>query len=148
MMDVEFFDIDTVIERNQKSSITEIFSVRGEREFRRMEKLETKRALAGPFAVVVPGGGWAAEGKNVEDVQNRALSVYLETTPETAAARVGGSDNRPLLNGPDPLTRMKDLLTIRRPFYENCSETVSTDRKTVREVAKEIVELAQGATGG
>ena len=140
MMGVDLFDIDELIEQREGRSIGEIITDRGEPEFRRLEKLETARVMAMPFAVVAPGGGWAAENDNLGDLPDEALSIYLETTPQVAAARVGGSSHRPLLNGPDPVARMKYLLTMRVSFYERCKATVSTDGKTLREVAEEVVE--------
>jgi len=148
MMDVEFRDIDELIEKSEGSSIAEIFKNRGEPEFRRLEKLETERALVRSFAVIAPGGGWAAVEGNLDDLPHQTLCIYLKTTPRAAAARVVGSGDRPLLNGSDILARLNDLLTHRQSFYERCEVTVSTDGKTVREVAEEIVKLARHATGG
>ena len=147
-MDVQFLDIDELIVKREGMSVADIFTGRGEAEFRRLEKLETERALCEPFAVIAPGGGWAAEDDNLKHLPDNALTVYLKTKPQTAVARTGGSSDRPLLNGPDSLTLMSDLLTVRRPFYEKCEATVSTDGKTADEAAEAIVELARGATGG
>jgi shikimate kinase len=146
MLGVESCDIDEIIEHNEGTSVAEIITQLGEREFRRLERLETQRVLEGPPSVVIPGGGWAAEGNNLHTLRGRAFSIYLETTPETAASRVGGTGDRPLLAGPEPLSRMRDLLTTRRPLYEECDATISTDGKTIHEVADEVVELARRAT--
>jgi shikimate kinase len=148
IMDARFFDVDEEIERREGMSVAEIISGRGEKEFRRLEKLETDRALAGAPGVVVPGGGWAAEGDNLEMARDRAFTIYLETTAQTAAMRVGTISGRPLLDGADPLSRMIDLLALRRSFYENCHATVTTDGKTAPEVAAEIVKLARRAAAG
>ena len=147
-MNVELLDIDELIERREGSTIAEIIRDRGEPEFRRLEKSQTERAFVEPFAVIAPGGGWAAEADNLDNLPEQALSVYLKTSPQAAAVRVSGSSDRPLLNGPDLLAQLKDLLAIRQSFYEQCEATVSTDGKTVREVAEEVVELARRATGG
>ena len=95
MMDVEFFDIDELIARREGSSVAEIIADRGEPEFRRLEKWETECVLAKPVAVVAPGGGWAAEEDNLNNLPDQTLTVYLETTPETAAARVGDIRSEP-----------------------------------------------------
>ena len=148
MLDVEFFDIDELIERKEGISVAEIFTDRGEPEFRRLERLETEHALIQPFGVIAPGGGWAAEEDNLDILPDHVLTVYLETSAQTAAARVCKGHDRPLLNGPDTLLRITDLLTSRASFYEKCEATVSTDGRTVREVAEDIVKLARGAVGG
>jgi len=145
---VEAHDIDQTIERREGVSIAEVFETRGEPEFRVLEKIETERALAGDPSVVVPGGGWAAEGDNLNDLRGRALTVYLHTTPVAAGSRLGRSGDRPLLDGPDVESRISDLLALRQPFYERCDVTVFTEGKTAREVADEVVELARRAMVG
>ena len=72
-------DIDTTIEEKLGVSIADIFATRGETEFRRLEQSETTSALAGEPAVIVPGGGWAAQPGNLESLAGRAATVYLAT---------------------------------------------------------------------
>lgn len=145
MLDVRSYDIDELVAANEGCSVADLIKNRGESEFRELERSETNRVLEEPPAVVIPGGGWAAEGNNLSDLTGRALSVYLETSAQTAAARLSGSVDRPLLAGSDPLARMTQLLETRQSFYERCDATVSTEGKAVREVALEVVELARGA---
>ena len=147
-LEVRSHDVDAAVERLCGASVREIFTTRGESEFRRLEKLETERLLGGPPAVIVPGGGWAAVPGNLETTRGRALTVYLETSPDTAAQRTAHSDDRPLLDGPDRGERLKDLLTARGRFYASCDVTVSTEDRTAEQVAAEVVELAQRAHGG
>jgi shikimate kinase len=146
LLNVDAHDIDETIERNEGCSVAEIIRNCGEHAFRVLERAETERALACPPAVVMPGGGWAAQQGNLAAVRDRVISVYLKTSPEVALARITDGRGRPLLDGPDVLFRMRALLNARQSFYESCNVTVSTDGKTVHEVATAVAELARGAT--
>ncbi|MFQ5703377.1 MAG: shikimate kinase [Gemmatimonadales bacterium] len=136
------FDIDSIIERRTGQKISELFASIGEAEFRAMEREETLRALQEPPAVIVPGGGWAAQPNNLAGLKSRALTVYLETSPEVSAGRLEGDSTRPLLNDGDLLARLRGLLAEREPFYSRCQCRISTDFKSVAEVADAVVALA------
>jgi len=136
-------DLDAMIEERSGISISEIFVSKGEAEFRRLERAETVRALQGPPAIIVPGGGWAAQPGNLESVAGKALTVYLATSPETALARTATTDQRPLLAGGGRAERLESLHDARKSYYERCDATVATDGRTARQVAREVVELAR-----
>ncbi len=147
-LELRLHDIDEAIERSENTTIREIISTRGEKEFRRLEREETERALSGPPAIIVPGAGWAAFGNNLKSIGRRALSVYLKVPPSLATERVENNNDRPLLDSSRPLQRMTELFNARRRFYEACDTSVSTEGKTAEAVASEIAELARGATAG
>ena len=104
--------------------------------------------IVGPPAVIVPGGGWAAHGDNLERVRGRVLTVYLKTPPAAAAKRVEGFTDRPLLDSDDPSERMTELFESRRQFYESCDAVVMTEGKSVIEVAATVAKLARHAAAG
>src|SRR6266540_3912589 len=56
-----FVDIDTILIRKEGKQIAMIFAEKGESAFRDMERKEVETALSNQPAVVVPGGGWAAQ---------------------------------------------------------------------------------------
>jgi shikimate kinase len=146
-LETTFADLDDMVEREQGLSVREIFSQRGERAFRELEREMARRVLDGEPAVVAPGGGWAAQPGAMEDAGGRCFIVYLRTGPEEAARRVGHGRTRPLLGGPDPATRMRELLVARETFYRRADATVETDERSVDEVADDIVLLARSQAG-
>ncbi len=143
----QLHDIDAAIERKLGVPISEIFATRGENGFREEERAETLRALSGEPAVIVPGGGWAAQPGNMEEVGSDVLTVYLETSPVTAYERLADEDNRPLLSGPDSARVLDDLYAVRKTHYQRCDVTVSTEGKSATEVAGEVLELALSCEG-
>jgi len=70
--------------------------------------------------------------------------VRAETAAQHAAAEEG---TRPLLMGEDPMARMRQLLKEREPFYLKAHTHLDTERKTVEQVAHEVVRLAQSSAG-
>lgn len=141
-LQVPLQDIDTTIEAKLGITIADIFATRGEAEFRRLEQSETATALAGETAVIVPGGGWAAQPGNLESVAGRVATVYLATSVETAVRRLSAGETRPLLIASDPTAQLRDLAAARKPYYEKCDHHIWTDGKNAEQVANEVTELA------
>ncbi len=141
-------DVDAFIESRMGMGISQIFTTHGEAAFRSLERAETTRALKGHPMVVVPGGGWAAQPGSLDQAKGQALTVYLHTSPEQAAARLSPQSGRPLLADADVVAKIRQLLTERAAFYEQCDTRVDTDGKTAEEVASEVVEVALRGGGG
>jgi shikimate kinase len=140
-------DIDAIVTRKEGRPISLIFAERGEAAFRELERREMEDALAGPPAVIIPGGGWAAQPGALASARGRALIVYLKTRPGTATTRAEPDGNRPMLSGEDPALRMQQLLREREPFYLEADAQVETDRKSAAKVADEVIELARKRAG-
>src|SRR5690606_25063213 len=80
-----FLDPDSLIVRRMQMPVARIFAEFGEARFRELEREAVEEALAGPPAVLVPGGGWAAQPGSLDAARGRALVIYLEVKPATAA---------------------------------------------------------------
>ena len=78
----------------------------------------------------------------MHDARAFALLVYLRCLPSTAAKRVEQGEVRPLLEGSDPVERMRNLLEFREPFYKLADFEVAAERG-VDQVAAGVVELAK-----
>jgi shikimate kinase len=142
-----FVDIDTVLIRKEGKPIAMIFAQKGEPAFREMERKEVAAALANEPAVIVPGGGWAAQPGALDGAKSRGYFIYLKARAEVAAARAEPSGTRPVLMGDDPVARMRELFTMRDPSYAKADATVQTEAKPAEKVADEVVRLAQTSAG-
>jgi len=65
--------------------------------------------------------------------------VCLWAGPERIWERVRGLTLRPLLNGPDPLAKIRDLLAAREPYYRQADVLVNTELRSVRQVAQQVI---------
>lgn len=136
-------DIDSLLVREMGMPVNQIFGMVGEARFRQMERDAVDAALAAEPAVIVPGGGWAAQPGQLETAKSRCLSIYLRCLPGTAAKRSQQGEARPLLVGVDPAQRMRTLFEERQPFYILAHHTVQTEHSAAESVAAEIVGLAR-----
>ena len=71
------------------------------------------------------------------------LVVYLAVGIDAAPARLAGGADRPLLGGPDPAPRLRELLARREKGYLEAEHTVVTDGRAPAEVADEVASLAR-----
>ena len=147
---VEFVDVDTLIEERIGTPVATIFKDEGEEAFRAHERAFVADLVSGEVPMVIaPGGGWAVQDKALDSVAGRALTVYLEVTPATAAVRARNGAVRPLL-GPDPAEwewRIRELFLERRRYYSACDQTVATEGLSARAVARQVAELARNHGG-
>ena len=140
---MDYIEMDQQIEDEAGMSVSEIFKRIGEEEFRRMET-ELIRSLADKeFLVISCGGGVPVRKENVEEMRRQGTVVYLTASPETVFERVRGRHHRPLLEGNMNVDYISGLMDKRREAYEAAADVrVSTEGKTVREIADEIMNLA------
>ena len=147
LLDAPFLDVDGAIEGSERRSIAEIFAQSGEEQFRDRERDLVNGALDGAPSVIAPGGGWAAQAGNVDGALTRALILYLKTEPGTAAARLSGSADRPLLDRADVEGSLGVQLAAREADYLRAGAVVETDDLTPEEVAEIAATLARETAG-
>jgi shikimate kinase len=136
-------DIDSILVRQMGMPIAQIFGMVGEPRFRAMERDAVATAQAREPAIIVPGGGWAAQPGQLAAAKQACLTIYLKCTATTAARRSEQGEVRPLLVGTDPIERTRLLLQAREPFYRLADYEVSADVKAAPAVAQEIIRLAR-----
>jgi shikimate kinase len=131
------FDIDQLLVREMGMSVAQIFGMVGEPRFRELEHKAVQAAVdAKEAAVIVPGGGWAAQPGHMHwAAQSLCLRIYLRCQPRTAATRADQGEARPLLEGTDPVERMRKLLELREPFYKLADFEVAAEQVSAHVVA-------------
>jgi shikimate kinase len=148
LLPAPLLDIDSILVRQMGMPIVQIFGMVGEPRFRSMERDAVRTARAREPAVIVPGGGWAAQPGEMQDARAGSLLIYLKCTPAVALRRSEQGEVRPLVTGAaDPVDRVKTLLVSREPYYKLADYEVATDGKKAEDVAQEVVRLAR-AHGG
>lgn len=119
-----FFDSDDEIEKAAGLSVSDIFSLHGEDEFRRGEQKVLERLLAGPPHVLATGGGAYLNATTRELMRKHAVTIWLNADLETLWKRVSRRSHRPLLQKPNAKGILTSLLDERRPIYEMADVTV------------------------
>jgi shikimate kinase/3-dehydroquinate synthase len=138
---VPFVDTDVEIERRAGKRIPAIWLERGEGGFREIEKEVVLDAIRPMGARVVAFGGGTVTSREIRhEALERATVVTLSCDVTSIAKRTAGS-NRPLLLGPDPLVRIRELLDARKEAYAECHHTIDTSTKDDDAVAEELFHL-------
>jgi shikimate kinase len=121
-----FRDADDAIETAAGRTISEIFTDRGEAEFRAGERRVIARLLDEPPHVLATGGGAFAQPETRALLKARAITIWLRADIAVLARRVGRKDTRPLLSGKDPVTVLTALAEARYPAYAEADLTIDT----------------------
>ncbi|WP_430514132.1 shikimate kinase [Pannonibacter phragmitetus] len=131
---LDFVDADTEIETAANMTISEIFALHGEPEFRRGEEKVIARLLQqGPQVLATGGGAFMSEATR-NAIKANGVSVWLRADLATVMVRVRKRPTRPLLQNADPEGTMRQLLEKREPVYALADATVWS-----REVPHEVV---------
>lgn len=143
-----FLDTDAMIEAGVGKTITDIFTEQGEGAFRELEGRLVAELASRTRTVISTGGGLPTNPANLTSLKSHALVVCLWASPETIFEHVRGQRHRPLLKDPDPMGKIRSLLAAREPFYRQADVLMNTERRSIREVAQQIVHQFHSATAG
>ncbi len=122
MLGRKFIDLDKKLEERCGSSIPEIFAVEGEDGFRKRESRLLKEFSETEGVVIATGGGVVLREENRKILRNsKALVVHLNINERTCLNRTKGSD-RPLLQTPNPMEKIKELIDFRTPLYREVAD--------------------------
>ena len=128
-----FVDSDAEIEHEIGGSIRAYFDQHGEERFREVEQRMIERLTRPERLVLATGGGAVLRLPNRQSMtQSGNQVVYLRATPEDLSRRLRHDTQRPLLQGGDPLRKLRDLFRQRDPLYrEVASFVIDTGRTSV-----------------
>ena len=134
-----FVDTDHLIESRAGKSISEIFAQSGEGAFRAFEREMVADLKGFERAVVATGGGLGADPDNLASLKAHACVICLWASPKSILDRVGQQTHRPMLQSPNPLERINQLLAVRDPVYRLADALINTENRSVKEVAQQVV---------
>lgn len=121
-----FVDTDTCIEHEADMSIAQIFATEGEAAFRQRERHAIARACQEKEIVIATGGGAIVGRENARTMKASGPVICLTARPEVILQRVQGDTTRPLLQGPNPLEKIQQLLADRAEAYARADITIDT----------------------
>ena len=143
-----FLDTDDVIEARAGATIQEIFQHHGEPVFREWEHRIVEELTRRNRTVIATGGGLPTDEANLASLKSHSLVVCLWSSAEKIWQRVKGQTHRPLLNNPDPLGKINELLKIRGPFYRQADILINTEFRSLREVTHQVIHQFRAAQNG
>ncbi len=140
----EFIDLDKFIEAEYQQTIPEIFSTKGENEFRAMEHNALKKVMEKDNVVVACGGGTPCYYNNMELMNNHGNTVYLKMSADSLVHRLMDSkEQRPLLANKSETelrTFVNRQLEKREDFYHQAQYTVKGKDLDIDELVSFVKE--------
>ena len=136
-----FMDMDTELEKKTGKTIAEIFEEQGEPAFRQLECNLADELAGRSNLVIATGGGVVLNHKNIETLGRTGFLVCLTACDDELIRRLLGSKHRPLLKNGDMEKKTRELIELRRPFYNNIPTQVDTTRLAPHDVAAIVVRL-------
>ena len=136
----QFFDLDSLIEKEVGMNISKIFARQGEPYFRDLETKTIKLVSLLDNAVIACGGGVVLRKENMEELEKKGKIICLTAGPEIIYERLRDGADRPLLNAANPLERIKSLMAERAKYYERCNAMISNDGFTVEQTVNAILK--------
>lgn len=135
-----FYDTDIAVVRAH-GPIEQIFAEHGEPCFRAFEREAVIRGLA-TGGVVSLGGGAVLDPATRDDLAAH-LVVLLTVEPRVVAGRIRDTA-RPLLQEDDALVRWEQIMSARRPVYEQVADaTFDTSHGPLQRVVDAVVHWAR-----
>lgn len=135
-------DMDALIEKRAKKSISQIFADEGEAHFRTLERALAKELTTQNNLIISTGGGIVLNPNNISDFETSGLTVCLMASPETILERIKHDTSRPLLAG-DKENQIIHLLESRQTLYEAVKHKIDTNGLDPEAITSKILELYQ-----
>ena len=141
-------DLDKAIEKQNSSTISEIFKKFGESYFRDLELKALKEALNDNYDVISCGGGIVTSNQAIDILKNE-FTVWLWASPKELTSRLSNQTiDRPLLSSLSLKTaelsdKISHLYENRFNMYAACSSIIfDTESLTTEQLATEILNEA------
>jgi shikimate kinase len=155
MMKMPFIDLDVELERKEGVSISEIFSQKGEEEFRRIEASLLRECVAsfhekagsandtGDFvALIACGGGTPCFYDNMHWMNQHGLTIWINPPSDVLKQRlVLEKAKRPLIAGlsGEALEKYIDAqLSIRAQYYAKANIQITNSETSIEEIINKI----------
>ena len=130
-MNLSFVDQDWYIEERFHKTVQEIFAERGEQGFRELERQMLHEIAEFENVVISTGGGAPCFYDNMDFMNQKGDTVFLNVTPEVLFSRLKmASQNRPILRGKsneELKAFIAKTLEKRAPFYSKAKYIFNAD---------------------
>lgn len=127
-----FVDVDEEITKKAGISIPQIFSQRGETEFRKIESDVLSELGMRSGYVIATGGGCVTQARNYPSLHQNGTIIWLQRELEMLPV-----DGRPLSQN----ANLQHMYAYRKPLYKAFSDLAAANTGTPEETANTILSL-------
>ena len=139
-LNLKFYDIDKIIEYEQKMKITEIFDQKGELFFRDLEEKTAINYLNFNDAVISLGGGGFLNENIKKKTITKSKTFWLSWNSSTLINRIKKNNKRPIAQILDD-KQLNDLITERSKSYSKANYKISCEKLSKLNIVKKILNL-------
>ncbi len=138
-----FFDVDKIIEKENSTTIKDIFEKEGEAKFREIEKKTVFRVLGNKESVIALGGGAFMNPEIRGKIIDKCISIWLDLDIKLLKQRLLDSKKRPLLNKTDMEKTLTSIYRKRKDIYSLANYTINCNdvdkKKIIEKILKNVV---------
>lgn len=136
-----FRDLDELIEKKNKQTLSQFINQKGEESFRLTEAEMLEEMLSLKNTVVACGGGTPCFYDNMELMNALGITIFLNIPVETVFKQLNNEfelKKRPLLN----IDKLQELFDERKKYYNEAQISVfSTDENALNFIQLELEKL-------
>ena len=138
---IQFEDIDKIIERKLSLSIKEIFETKGEKFFREIEEKVSIELLQKKRIIIALGGGAFLNNLIRKNLKKFSISIWLNLSPKYIFQRIKKNKRRPLLNHTNSEKDVEEIYKKRKAIYSLADFRINCDLKAKYAIVKEITKI-------
>ena len=136
-----FVDIDKLIEKENLTTISEIFKKKGEKFFRMEEEKEVLKFSNKSDHVIALGGG-AFMNKTIRNyVLKKCISIWLDAPINVINRRIKQNIKRPLLGKKNNHSMLEKIYKERKNIYKLADHKIDCNVFNKEGIAKKIIEI-------
>ena len=139
-LEMGFADVDAIIEKKVGLSISEIFQKQGEKAFRDVEEIESKKILKKTNLIIALGGGAFINENIRNETKKNSVSVWLDLDVKILYKRVKESKKRPLLKNSSEEELIK-IYNLRKKIYSLADFKVQCGSKNKEQIINEVLQI-------
>ena len=142
-INIQFIDLDKEIEAIEKKSINELFNLKGEEYFRKIETEVLNSIIKNSDSfILATGGGTPCFNNNMKIINDNGVSIFLDVKISELENRLKNKKDRPLLNRyQDRGQILKKMYDERKSFYQESNHTISEIKDQKKEILSIIRQL-------
>jgi len=142
---LKFVDVDKFIEKREKSKISDIFKVKGEDYFRKIEKKITLEILKEQQIIIALGGGGFLNNLIRQKIKNSSISFWLDSNIKTILPRLQNNKKRPLLNRDNLEENINKIYLERKKIYNKADFKIRCNSLKIYEIVSKIIKLYENS---
>ena len=144
-LNVNFYDIDDLIEKDLNTSIKELFKSHGEAYFRRVEEAKIEIVIKNAVsknekAIISIGGGAFDNQYSRELLLKNTKVIWLNVPTDILIKRIGDGSKRPMIKG-NVEKSITEILSKRVKYYSLSHHQLNAYNLTQKQITEKMIQF-------